>query len=84
MPEYVIVSDINDKIEYNEIHKGEVDRLEVAGYRARIEALKIQKTDIEKEIAELEALVEKGEYIIKLADEKKAAEAVELESAVTE
>ncbi|MGN0960769.1 MAG: hypothetical protein ACI4PF_01055 [Christensenellales bacterium] len=72
--EYVIVSDVNDKIAYNEIHKGEVDRVEIAGYRARIEALKTQKTDIEKEIAELEELVAKGEHIIKLADEKKAKE----------
>lgn len=77
MPEevkYEIVSDVDNKIEYNEIYAGEVDRVEIANYRARVEALKEQKANIEAEIAELEKLLEKGEHIIKLADEKRAEE----------
>ena len=72
MPEYVIVSDVDNIIKYGEIH--EVNREEVANHRARLEALKQQRADIEKEIAELEALIEKDEYIVKLADDKKAEE----------
>lgn len=69
-----IVSDVDSRIVYNEIYENVVDRNEIASYRAKIEALKEQKAGIEAEIAELEALVEKGESIVKLADEKKAAE----------
>ena len=72
MPEYVIVSDVDNIIKYGEIH--EVNREEVANHRARLEALKEQKAHIEAEIAELEAIIEKDEYIVKLADEKKAEE----------
>lgn len=72
MPDYVIVSDVDNVIKYGEIH--EVNRLEVADHRARLEALKEQKSSIEAEIAELEALIEKDELIVKLADEKKAEE----------
>ena len=70
MPDYVIVSDVDNVIKYGEIH--EVNRLEVADHRARLEALKEQKANIEAEIAELEAIIEKDEYIVKLADEQKA------------
>ena len=76
MPKYEIVSDVDNKIVYNEVYEYEVDRVEIANYRAKIEELKLQKEGIEKEIAELEALVEKGEAIVKLADEKKAEEVV--------
>ena len=72
MADYVIVSDVDNIIKYGEIQ--EVNRLEVADHRARLEALKEQKASIEAEIAELEALIEKDEYIVKLADEKKAEE----------
>ncbi len=77
MPEvrYEIVSDVDNKIVYNEVYEDVVDRVEIANYRAKIDALKIQKAGIEAEIAELEALVAKGEQIVKLADEKKEAEA---------
>lgn len=77
MPEYVIVSDVDNIIKYNEVHAGEVNRDEVASYRARLEALRVQKADIEAQIAELEKLIEKDELIVRLADEKKALESPE-------
>lgn len=79
MPEYVIVSDIENKIEYQEVYNKELDRNAVANRRARLEALKEQKLDIEKEIAEIEAELELDEKIIAIADEKKAQEQAELE-----
>lgn len=69
MPEYLIVSDIDNIIKYGEIH--EVNREEVANHRARLEVLKAQKADIEAEIAKLEELIQKDEYIVKLADQLK-------------
>lgn len=84
MPEYVIVSDIENKINYQEVYNKELDRTVVANRRARIEALKEQKLDIEKEIAELEAQVEQDEKIIAIADEKKAQEEVVVEEQPTE
>lgn len=76
MPEvkYEIVSDVDSRIVYNEVYEYAVDRNEIAAYRAKLEERKAQKEGIEAEIAELEALIEKGEHIIKLADEKKEAE----------
>lgn len=79
MPEYVIVSDIENKIEYQEVYNKELDRNAVANRRARLEALKEQKLDIEKEIAEIEAELELDEKIIAIADEKKAQEQAEIE-----
>ena len=76
MPEvkYEIVSDVDSRIVYNDVYEYAVDRNEIAAYRAKLEERKAQKEGIEAEIAELEALIEKGEHIIKLADEKKEAE----------
>lgn len=80
MPEYVIVSDVDNKIEYQEVYNKELDREVVANRRARLDALKEQKLNIEKEIAEIEAQLELDEKIIAIADEKKAQEtAVEVE-----
>ena len=74
--EYVIVSDIDNTIAYDEVRHYEVHRDVVAERRARLEALKAQRTDIDNEIAELEGLIEQDEHIIKLADDKKAMEAM--------
>ena len=84
MPEYVIVSDIENKINYQEVYNKELDRTVVANRRARLEALKEQKLDIEKEIAEIEAQLELDEKIIAIADEKKAQEEVVVEEQPTE
>ena len=78
MPEYLIVSDVDNIIKYGEIH--EINREEVANHRARLEVLRAQKADIEAEIANLEALIEKDEYIVKLADELKNQETVALDN----
>lgn len=77
---YVIVSDVENKIEYQEVYNKELDREAVANRRARLEALKEHKLDIEKEIAEIEAELELAEKIIAIADEKKAQEQAELEA----
>lgn len=77
---YVIVSDVENKIEYQEVYNKELDRETVANRRARLEALKEHKLDIEKEIAEIEAELELAEKIIAIADEKKAQEQAELEA----
>lgn len=74
MPEYVIVSDVDNIIKYHEVYEGEVNRQEVVNHRARLEALRAQKADIEVQIAELEKLIEKDEFIVKLANDKKAEE----------
>ena len=74
MPEYVIVSDVDNVIKYHEVYEGEVNREEVASHRARLEALRAQRADIDAQIAELEKLIEKDEMIVKLADERKAEE----------
>lgn len=84
MPEYVIVSDVENKIEYQEVYNKELDRNVVANRRARLEALKEQKLDIEKEIAEIEAELELAEKIIAIADEKKAQEEVVVEQTANE
>ena len=84
MPEYVIVSDVENKIEYQEVYNKELDRTVVANRRARLEALKEQKLDIEKEIAEIEAELELAEKIIAIADEKKAQEEVVVEEPTNE
>ena len=71
MPEeikYEIVSDVDNKIKANEIHSIEVDRIEIANYRARIEAIKANVEKELAEVAELEKLIEKGELIIKIAE----------------
>ena len=78
MPEYVIVSDVDNIIKYNEVYEGEVNREDVANHRARLEALKSQKAEIEAQIAELEKLIEKDEMIVRLADEKKAEDALNI------
>ena len=80
MPEYVIVSDIENKINYQEVYNKELDRTVVANRRARLEALKEQKLDIEREIAEIEAELEIDEKVIAIADEKKAEELARLEA----
>jgi len=84
MPEYVIVSDVDNKINYQEVYNKELDRNVVANRRARLEALKEQKLEIEKEIAEIEAELELDEKIIAIADEKKAQEEVAVEEPATE
>lgn len=76
-PEYVIVSDVDNVIKYHEVYEGEVNREEVANHRARLEALRAQKADIEAQIAELEKLIEKDEFIVKLADEQKTEETLD-------
>lgn len=86
MPEakIVIVDDIDNKIKYQEVYEKELDRTNVANRRARLEALKEQKLDIEKEIAEIEAELELAEKIISIADEKKAEEEAKAEAEVVE
>ena len=76
---YEIVSDVDNKIKANEIHSIEVDRIEITNYRARIEAIKANVEKELAEVAELEKLIEKGELIIKIADEEKAKAEAEVE-----
>lgn len=74
MPEIVIVNDVDNRIEYQEVYNKELDRNAVENKRARLELLKAQKLDIEKEIAEIEEALEVEERIVAIADAKKEAE----------
>ena len=86
MPEakIIIVDDIDNKIKYQEVYDKELDRTNVANKRARLEALKNDKLDIEKEIAEIEAELKLAEKVIAIADEKKAESEAEAEAEVVE
>ena len=75
-PIYEIVSDVDNIVSYKEIYDKQVDRVDIANKRERLEALKQQKLDIEKEIAEIESELQVAEHIISLADDKKSRENV--------
>jgi hypothetical protein len=72
---YVIVKDVDNKIEYQEVYDKEVDRTVVAAQRERLEEFKKQRADLDQKIAEIEAELVIAEKIIAIADEKKAEEA---------
>ena len=74
MPEIIIVNDVDNRIEYQEVYNKELDRNAVENKRARLEVLKAQKLDIEKEIAEIEEALEVEERIVAIADAKKEAD----------
>ena len=71
---YVIVKDVDNKIEYQEVYDREIDRALVASRREKLEILKAKKLEIEAEIAEYEAEIALAEKIIAIADAKKEAE----------
>lgn len=84
---YVIVSDVNNKINYQEVYDKEIDRDVVAAQRQRLEEFKqehdeleLKKAEIERRMAEVEAEIAHAEKIIAIADEKKAQEQAELEA----
>lgn len=82
MPEYNILSDDGNKIVYEEVTRntGDVEREQVATYRARIEAIKANIESENAEIVELELAIEKGEMLIEIANKKREAEqSVEVE-----
>ena len=76
MPEYNILSDDGNKIVYEEITRnaGEVEREQIATYRARIEAIKANIESENAEIVELELAIEKGEMLIEIANKKREEE----------
>ena len=71
---YVIVKDVDDKIEYQEVYDKEVDRSVVAAQREKLEEYKRQRADLDQKIAEVEAELVIAEKIIAIADAKKLAE----------
>lgn len=83
-PIYEIVSDVDNIVSYKEIYDKQVDRVDIANKRERLEALKQQKLDIEKEIAEIESELQVAEHIISLADDKKSRENVVYEESSEE
>lgn len=76
MPEYNILSDDGNKIVYEEVTRnaGEVEREQIATYRARIEAIKANIESENAEIVELELAIEKGEMLIEIANKKREEE----------
>lgn len=76
MPEYNILSDDGNKIVYEEVTRnaGEVEREQIATYRARIEAIKANIESENAEIVELELAIEKGEMLIEIANNKREEE----------
>ena len=76
MPEYNILSDDGNKIVYEEVTRnaGEVEREQIATYRARIEAIRANIESENAEIVELELAIEKGEMLIEIANKKREEE----------
>ena len=76
MPEYNILSDDGNKIVYEEVTRnaGEVEREQIATYRARIDAIRKNIEDENAEIIELELAIEKGEMLIEIANKKREEE----------
>ena len=72
---YVIVKDVDNKIEYQEVYDKEVDRTVVAAQREKLEEYKRQRADLDQKIAEIEEALVVAEKIIAIADAKKEEEA---------
>lgn len=70
---YVIKSDDGETIKYDKLYEdNKLTRTDVKNHRTRLETLKAQKVDIEKEIAEIEAMLEVEEKLVEQADAEKA------------
>lgn len=88
---YVIVSDVDNMINYQEVYDKQVDRTVVQArrekleeYRKKLEELRVQEAEVMTAIADIEAEIEVSEKIIALADAKKAEEEVATEETVSD
>lgn len=88
---YVIVSDVDNMINYQEVYDKQVDRTVVQArrekleeYRKKLEELRLQEEEVMAAIADIEAEIEVSEKIIALADAKKAEEETATEETVSE